>query len=220
MGFADRLSLRTVATDYWRSVRKHGDGSPDYGALTLVFGLPVAFAGVSVGFGLKLTNPTSLLPAVALLAGVLLAAAGQVLTMRARIADSLTLSTDSRVTKHVRETMSGLLLAACAALVDALLLGILAGIQPNPVTAPSAQGVPPNEVMVANSGLAIMLTAAIVLVTTYVSLMFVATARRLYATYLEVFENGAPLAKHRSRSAYEVRLEKIERKKRVTNGHQ
>jgi hypothetical protein len=123
--------------------------------------------------------PVAMLPAVALLAGVLLAAAGQVITLRARIADSLTLSSDARVRAHVRETMSGVVLAASAAFIDALLFGAL--------TAATQQvGYPRHWWHVA-------LSAAALGMTTYLSLMFIATARRLYATYLEVFENGAPV---------------------------
>jgi hypothetical protein len=65
---------------------------------------------------------------VSLLAGVLLAAAGQVVTLRARIADSLVLSSNERVTLYIRETVSGILLASVAALLDSLLLGVLAVI--------------------------------------------------------------------------------------------
>lgn len=205
MGFADRLSLRTVATDYWRSARVfNGDGDrPDYGARVLIFGLPVLLAAGSVAFRYQLSTPTTLLPAVALLAGVLLAAAGQILTMRARIADSLTLSSDVRVTRHIRETMSGVLLAAVGALIDALLLGVLGAI------------IVPGERSVAG----VVLTGGIVLMTSYISLMFVATARRLYTTYLEVFENGMPLAKPQRPSAYEVQQEKRRRKHQIHGRH-
>lgn len=204
MGFADRLSLRTVATDYWRSVRVfNGSDRPDYGGRLLIFGIPVVLAVGSVAFGLQLSTPTAVLPAVALLAGVLLAAAGQILTMRARIADSLTLSSDERVTRHIRETMSGVLLAAVGALVDALLLGVLGStLVPGKTTA-----------------LGVVMTGGIVLMTSYVSLMFVATARRLYATYLEVFEKGMPLRKPVRPSAYEVREEKRSSKQAHSGRH-
>ena len=130
---------------------------------------------------LVITNPSALLPAVSLLAGVLLAAAGQVITLRARIADSLVLSSNERVTMYIRETISGILLAAVAALLDSVLLGILAVI------------VDEHKIRwwhIALSGLIITVTA-------YLSLMFVVTARRLYATYLEVFEGGAALPRRR-----------------------
>jgi hypothetical protein len=144
-----------------------------------LFGLPVVVAGITAWRGYVFPSPVAMLPAVALLAGVLLAAAGQIVTLRARIADSLTLSTDERVRSHVRETMSGVVLAACAALVDALLFGALAA-------ATQQVGYPKHWWHVA-------LSSAALGVTTYLALMFIATARRLYATYLEVFEKGAPV---------------------------
>ncbi|MDQ0284457.1 hypothetical protein [Rhodococcoides fascians] len=181
MGFADRFSLGTVASDYWRSVRVFGQGdAPDYGARAILVGLPSLLTAVGFAFQFQLGTPTAILPAVALLAGVLLAAAGQVLTMRARVADSVVLSQDKRLRGHIRETMSGLLLAAVAALVDALVLGTLA-VSVTPGQPPTFPGV--------------VLTGASVWLTTYLFLMFLAAARRLYATYLEVFEGGNPLPK-------------------------
>ncbi len=181
----DRLSLRTVRLDYVRSLRRFRDPSKrDWHAIAVLFLLPVVLAAVVLRLNVVLTAPTAILPAVALLAGILLAAAGQIITMRARIADSLTLSSDKRITGMVRETISGVLLAAVAALVDALLLGVLASLTP-----PGFDSRWWHEV----------LSAVIMGVTAFMSLMFVVTARRLYATYLEVFENGNPLPKHPSK---------------------
>lgn len=178
----DRLSLRTVRLDYWRSLNAHRTGKRDRYAIVVIFFVPLALGIVAVWpLHLVIAAPTALLPAVSLLSGVLLAAAGQVLTMRARIADSLTLSADERVISHVRETISGLLLAAVAALSDALLLGILAVLIDSD-----------------HRWWHEALTAGVVVLTTYLSLMFVIAARRLYSTYLEVFEGGSPLAKPRS----------------------
>lgn len=178
----DRFNLGTVARDYWRSVRKFKTGTRDTFALSVLLGLPAGVLIVSFVTCYVFPAPVALLPAVALLAGVLLAAASQIVTLRARIADSLTLSSSARVRAHVRETMSGVILAAVAALCDALALGALA-----------AATTVPNYVHhwwhSAISSIALMLT-------TYLALMFVATARRLYATYLEVFEGGAPLRRH------------------------
>lgn len=175
----DRLSLQTIRHDYWRSINHFGTGSRDTYALAVIFGTPVVAAVVAV-FPLRLviTAPAALLPAVSLLAGVLLAAAGQIITLRARIADSLTLSSDKRLTAHIRETLSGLLLAAVAALVDALLLGVL-------------QVVLREEYRWWH----IALSSCIMGITIYLAMMFIVTARRLYSTYLEVFEGGSPLPK-------------------------
>jgi hypothetical protein len=179
----DRLSLRAVRLDYWRSLNKYHSGRRDRLTIAIIFGTPIVLGALAIyPVHLVITQPTALLPAVSLLAGVLLAAAGQIITLRARIADSLVLSADKRVTQFIRETLSGVLLAALAALLDALLLGTLAVVMAD-----------------AHRWWHIALSAAVVMVTTYLALMFIVTARRLYQTYLEVFEGGAPLPKrHRN----------------------
>ena len=175
----DRFSLWPALRDYLQLVRKFKTNKRDWWALTVLFGLPLAVVSATIRFKFVFPAPVAMLPAVALLAGVLLAAAGQIVTLRARIADSLTLSSDDRVRAHVRETMSGVVLAAVAAFVDALLLGALAA-------ATQQAGYELRWWHVA-------LSAATLGVTAYLALMFFATARRLYATYLEVFEKGAPV---------------------------
>ncbi|MBM7243445.1 hypothetical protein HQO12_13450 [Rhodococcus fascians] len=82
--------------------------------------------------------------------------------------------------------MSGLLMAASAALLAAVALGGLAA-----ATAQSAYRVMWWHVALSSASLALL---------AYLVLMFIATARRLYSTYLEVYENGAPLRKPRRRS--------------------
>ncbi len=177
----DRLSLRTIRLDYWRSLNKFDSGDRDTPAILAIFGVPVVAGTLAIfPFKMVIHTPIALLPAVSLLAGVLLAAAGQTITLRARIADSLTLSSDERVTGYIRETLSGLLLAAVAALFDALLLGVLAAIMTDD----------PRWWHIALSG-------AVIAVTAYLAMMFIVTARRLYFTYLEVFEGGSPLPKRR-----------------------
>ena len=175
----DRFSLWPALRDYLQLVRKFKTNKRDWWALTVLFGLPLAVVVATIRLKFVFPAPVAMLPAVALLAGVLLAAAGQIVTLRARIADSLTLSLDDRVRAHVRETMSGVVLAAAAALIDALLLGALAA---------STQ-----QVGYELRWWHVALSAATLGVTTYLALMFIATARRLYATYLEVFEKGAPV---------------------------
>jgi hypothetical protein len=187
----DRFSLWPPMRDYVRLVRKYKSSKRDWWALTVLFGLPLAVTGATAWRGYVFPSPVAMLPAVALLAGVLLAAAGQIVTLRARIADSLTLSTDERVRAHVRETMSGVVLAAAAAFTDALLFGALAA-------ATQQAGYVKHWWHVAVSSVALG-------VTTYLGLMFVATARRLYATYLEVFENGAPVRAQSSRQERRAR---------------
>lgn len=186
----DRLSLRTVRQDYWRSLRKHGSGKRDVWTIALLLGLPVLL-GVGAAWPVKLVivKPDPLIAAVSLLAGVLLAAAGQVVTLRARIADSLTLAADDRVTGMLRETMSGILLAAVAALMDAVLLGTLSVVTTND-----------------HRWWDIALSASVVAITVFLVLMFINTARRMYTTYLEAFEGGAPLPKTPVRKANSTRV--------------
>lgn len=175
----DRLSLRTVRQDYWRSLNHFRTGGRDTFAIAVIFGVPPTVGGLAIyPLHLVITQPVALLPAVSLLSGVLLAAAGQIITLRARIADSLTLSTDHRVTAHIRETLSGLLLSAVAALSDALLLGVLAVVMSD-----------------VHRWWHVALSGVIVAATVYLAMMFIVTARRLYSTYLEVFEGGSPLPK-------------------------
>lgn len=176
----DRLSLRTLSRDFVRSLRRYKDGQRDWPAIVALLGLPLA-AGIAVAAtGMLVVAPTAFIPAVALLAGVLLAAAGQTITLRARLADSLTLNSGTRVSNLVRETMSGLLLSAVAALLDALVLGVLASLMPDGYV-----------INFWHHALSVSAT----IVTVFLVLMFVATARHIYATYLEVFENGTPLPK-------------------------
>lgn len=175
----DRFSLWPPLRDYLRLIRKFKSGRRDWWALLVLFGLPTAVLGLTLWRSYVFPAPTTMLPAVSLLAGVLLAAAGQVMTLRARIADSLTLSTDERVRSHVRETMSGVVLAASAALGDALLFGAL--------------GAATQQANYQRHWWHVALSSAALAMTAYLALMFIATARRLYATYLEVFENGAPV---------------------------
>lgn len=175
----DRLSIKTIRQDYWRSLRRYRSGKRDRYAVVVIFFIPVGL-GLVAGWPLALviTAPEALLAAVTLLAGVLLAAAGQIVTLRARIADSLRLSTDTRITGQLRETLSGILLASVAALGDAVLLGSLA---------------------VMNTQDArwwhILISAVVISVTAFIAMMFIVSARRMYSTYLDVFEDGAPLPK-------------------------
>lgn len=180
MATVDRLSLRIVALDYWRSLRDVRTGRADVLARVVLLVLPVAVGVAVVATNFKIKQPTSLLPALSLLSGVLLASAGQIITLRSRIADSVLVSGDKRVRAQIRETISGIVLAAVAALADALALGSLTLFD----------GLRHKTSTVLVSGVAATLT-------TYVALMFVVTARRLYATFLEAFEGGRPLPRGR-----------------------
>ncbi len=174
----DRLSLSTIRRDYWRSLRKVQTQAPDMAARSVLVAVPIVTAAIIVITRYRLASPTSVIPAVSLLAGVLLAAAGQVISLRARVADSVMLSGDARLRAHMRETISGILLAAVSSLFDAVTMGSLALFD-----------------QARHPWLAVGLTAVAGALGAFVILMFLATARRLYATYLEAFESGAPLPK-------------------------
>lgn len=177
MGVLDRFSLATVARDHWRSTRVAKTGEPDRDARAVLYGVPTIAGLASVLARWRLHDPSALLPAVSLLAGVLLAAVSQVMTLRARIADSPTQLDRQRLSMYFRDTVSATLLAAVAALVDAVVLGVIAEL--------------PRDVP---RWLGETLTAIAIAITAYLILMFVGTVRRLYTTYLEAFEGGLPLA--------------------------
>ncbi|MGN7133420.1 hypothetical protein ACTHQY_09115 [Rhodococcoides corynebacterioides] len=177
----DRLSLKQVRTDYWDSLYDHGSGQRDVGAAIALGGLPVlVFISTLLG-GYVFPAPVALLPAVSLLSGVLLAAAGQVLTMRARI-DDKEHATQLRIRRHIKETMSGLILTSISSLLAAIALGGLA-----------AATVQPGFVV---RWWHVALSSASLGLTTLISLMFVVAAKRLYTTYLEVFEDGPRPKRH------------------------
>lgn len=175
----DRFSLRVVAQDYSRSLKDYGSDKRDTTAVAVLLVGPALVFIWSAAKCFVFPAPVALLPAVSLLSGVLLATAGQVLTMRGRL-DDKEQSTQIRIRAHIRETMSGLVLTAVIALAAAVLLGGLA--------AATAQ---PNYVV---RWWHVALSSASLAATSSICLMFVVAAKRLYSTYLEVFEGG-PLPK-------------------------
>lgn len=186
----DRFSLKTVWLDLIRSMRIYGSGKRDLAAQAVLLGVPAALAGVSVALDWQLSEPTALLPAASLLAGILLASAGQLISLRARIADSVLLAGNGRIRAIFREALSGSLIAAVAALLAAILLGAVAALPSDPIRL--VQGVAQPAEASSETTLRI-LTAAVVLVLSFVALMFVTIARRLYQAFLEAFEGGRPL---------------------------
>ncbi|MEV7428338.1 hypothetical protein AB0N29_01855 [Nocardioides sp. NPDC092400] len=184
----NRLSVRHVLSDHWRSMRKHGSSVADAAARYALLVVPLAVGLVSYGLEWRLLSPTALLPATSLLAGVLLATSGQLISLRARIADSVLLSGNQRVKNIYREALSGVLVAALAALLDAVLLAILSSVA-------IPQGETGWRLDFAIVGCALALT-----VSTFLVLMFLASVRRLYLAYLEAFENGEVLQRPRSTS--------------------
>lgn len=176
---SDRFSIRVVVQDYSRSLKNYGSGKRDTSAAVILLAGPALIFAWSAAGRFVFPAPVALLPAVSLLSGVLLATAGQVLTMRGRLDDKEPI-TQARIRGHIRETMSGLVLTAVIALADAVLLGGLAAAinQPNHVV----------------RWWHVALSSGSLAATSLICLMFVVAAKRLYSTYLEVFEGG-PLPK-------------------------
>lgn len=182
MGAFDRFSLRPVLRDHWRSLAIHASGKPDRVARGTLYLLPAA-AGLSVfAADIRIPASSALTAPVALLSAVLLAAVGQMFTIRGRVADSPFLALNDRVTRYLREAVSGTLIAAVVALFDAVDLAVLSAL---PRTAPQRLGA--------------FFSAVAAALTVYLILVFVSTVRRTYVVYLEAFEGGKALEKPRER---------------------
>ncbi len=188
----DRFSITSIALDHHRSLRDMRSGRPDWAAHIVLRLVPFAVLAVVVVAEYRLPEPGALLPATGLLAGVLFAAVGQLISIRARIADSVVLSKSTRLRAHFRESISGMLLAALGALGASTTLAVLAQL---PAT-PDVKGEPtPKERLLTWAPIA--MTALSLMMLTFVVLMFVSASRRLYTSYLEAFEGGHALPRRR-----------------------
>ncbi|MBC2933041.1 hypothetical protein [Nocardioides sp. zg-1228] len=180
----DRFDVRTVMQDHSRSMTNYNTGRVDVAAKVVLWGLPILVGVLAVYNDYRLENPTAFVPATSLLAGILFGAVGQLISIRARIADSVTLSQNTRLRSHFRESVSGMLLAALSAMIVSLLLGAL-------ILMPATSAAHP--VAWPRAGIAV--TAIVATMGTYMVLLFIISTRRLYASYLEAFENGRALPK-------------------------
>jgi hypothetical protein len=184
----DRFNVWVLLRDHTRSMVKYPTTDPDRVAKFLLYVLPL-LAAAGAGYAqYRISDPTALVPATSLLAGTFFAAVGQLISIRARIADSVHLSSNKRLRAHFRESVSGMLLAALAALGVSLLLGGLS-LLPNPTP---KKGIGVDDVVEVT---AVACSAAVFALITYMVLLFVSSARRLYTSYLEAFEGGLPLPK-------------------------
>lgn len=184
----DRFSVMSIAQDHHRSLRDVRTGRPDWLTHAILRLVPLGALVAVLLTQYRLPDPGALLPATGLLAGVLFAAVGQLISIRARIADSVTLSGSARLRAHFRESISGMLLAALGALGGSTTLAVLAQLPPTPkATAdPTVREHALTWAPTAATGLSLMML-------TFVVLMFVSAARRLYTSYLEAFEDGLAL---------------------------
>lgn len=185
----DRFNVLVLVRDHTRSLVIYPTTNPDRVARFLLYILPLVAAGAAVSARYRIGEPTALVPATSLLAGIFFAAVGQLISIRARIADSVHLSGNQRLRAHFRESVSGMLLAALAALGVSLLLGVLILLAPTPVP---KKGALSDDII---EWTAIACSALVVALITYMVLLFVSSARRLYTSYLEAFEGGLPLPK-------------------------
>jgi hypothetical protein len=112
------------------------------------------------------------------LAGVLLSAFGSLATFRIRVAETPLLSESRRLRAYFRESAAQLLTASLVAGVDAVVLGIGTTIRRN-----------------SDDRLDRISSALVVGLSVLLLLLFLATLRRMYATYVETFEGGKYLQK-------------------------
>jgi hypothetical protein len=176
----DRFDPRPLFFDHWRSMRRvrpdiegnNVDQRPDIAARAFLYGAPVLVGALSLWQQWKLTDPASVGAGSALIAGILFAAFTQLATLRERLEDrSEPISSTTR--QHFRETAAHLLMGALAAAVEAAILVGASGARNHP-----------------DDKLAILPTGVVLAVGTYVFLLFTMAVRRVYATYLKVFEGG------------------------------
>lgn len=184
-GMLDRFNVLPLFLDHLRSMRQvRPDGSPedlidppDVAARVFLYLIPSTVAAVSVWRDWKLTDPGSLSAASALIAGILFAAFAQLATLRERLEDRAEpISATTR--KHFRETAAHLMMGALAAAVEAALLVVASGSRNHP-----------------DDKLAEAPTAAALAIGAYIFLLFIMAIRRMYSTYLRVFEGGTYIRK-------------------------
>lgn len=190
----DRFNLRVVWFDHARSMVKYPGDRADTWARVILWLLPSVAGGVIVWQHYRIPNPGALTPVAGLMAGIFFASVGQLISIRARIADSVQLSQSKRLKALLRESVSGMVLAAVGCMVLSLSLGVLSLV---PV---QKAGKAAPDLAAKWELLGIGLSALCALLATYVALLFVASARRVYGSYLEAFEGGLPLAKPNRRS--------------------
>lgn len=157
----------------------NNDQRADTAARFFLYGVPTALLAVSLWRNWKLTDPASVGAGSALIAGILFAAFTQLATLRERLEDRE--EPISAVTRqHFRETASHLLVGALAAALEAAILVAASGARNHP-----------------DDKLAVLPTAIVLAVGSYVFLLFVMAVRRMYSTYLKVFEGGLYLMPRR-----------------------
>jgi hypothetical protein len=121
-----RLLPTSLIRGHWKSLTFYRDDEPrpDYVARVIVLGVPLATGVLMFVFGARLFAPAALLSGLALLAGGLLAAFGQLSSLRLRLTERMVSEDDGQRTDrdYLDETAAHLLLAAYGAAVTAAVL--------------------------------------------------------------------------------------------------
>jgi hypothetical protein len=121
-----RLLPTSVIRGHWKGLSFYRDDviRPDYASRIAVVAIPVVTAGLMIFFGGKLQAPSALLAGLALLAGGLLAAFGQLSTLRLRLTERMISEDDGQRTDrdYLDETAAHLLMAAYGAALTAAVL--------------------------------------------------------------------------------------------------
>lgn len=178
--YLDRFDFRPLLRDHFRSMQRP-NLSPDWAARTLVVLLPVGVGAVSYVLEWRLTDPSAISGASALVAGIMFGAFTQIAAFRDRIEGRRPFDATTR--RHFRETAAHLMTGALAAALEAAVLVVASGIRPHP-----------------DAKLDRIPTSIVLALGSYVLVLFIMSIRRMYSAYLRVFENGQYLRSDKARA--------------------
>ena len=182
-----RFNPRQLVRGHWNSLSTDGDDAtsamPDVASRVIFAVVPAGCVIASYVWHWKIGAPTALLSGVALLAGGLLGAFGQLATMRTKMTERRLFEGDAEATDRnmIDETVAHLLLAALLCGVDAVLIIIGLNTAKNPAT------------------LTGLWADAVIGVSAYVALLFLVSVPRLYSAYVQYNEVSPHLLRSRSR---------------------
>ncbi|MBT0773172.1 hypothetical protein KIH74_29785 [Kineosporia sp. J2-2] len=176
----DRFSLGILFRDHWRSLVDVRTGNPDYVASAVLILLPLGSAGVMLWKQWSFGDVGTFVAAVTLLAGVLFAAFTQLTAMRMRLDEPDSPTKSSSVARQFREAAAHTLVGSVLAGADAAIFVLATAIRKE-----------------ASDNINIVLSAMGVAVSVYLMLIFILVARRMYAAYLTLFEQGKSLPPRR-----------------------
>ncbi|WBC12963.1 hypothetical protein O7600_17465 [Micromonospora sp. WMMA1998] len=176
----DRFDLRPLIRDHFRSMQLP-NASPDWAARSIVVLVPVVVGVLSYLRGWRLTDPSAISGASALIAGIMFGAFTQLAAFRDRIEGRRPFDATTR--RHFRETAAHLMAGALASALEAAVLVVASGIRPNP-----------------DAKLDRVATCVVLALGSYVLVLFIMAIRRMYSAYLRVFEGGQYLRSDKARA--------------------